>query len=108
VRRSRRTGDAKVRLFLRLNTDLNERLRAQTRYQGDLSRSIDEALTRADLNQIELVRAKAGKTAPGLTAVISTRANALLRSAAKQRGCSITVLANSALRSWLWEDDEVL
>ena len=105
VRRSRRTGDAKVRLFLRLNTDLNERLRAQTRYQGDLSRSIDEALTRADLNQIELVAAKAGRTAPGLTAVISTRANALLRSAAKQRGCSITVLANSALRNWLWEND---
>jgi hypothetical protein len=92
-------------LFLRLNADVNDRLRAQTRYQGDLSRSIDEALTRADLNQIELVPAKAGKSTPGLTAVISTRANALLRAAAKQRRCSINSLANSALRSWLWGND---
>jgi hypothetical protein len=92
-----------VRLFLRLNADVNERLRAQTRYQGDLSRSIDEALIGTDLNQVELVPAKPGRRTPGITAVISARANALLRSVAKQRACSITVLANSALRSWLWE-----
>ena len=33
-----------VRLFLRLTRDLNERLRAATRYQGDLSEYITDAL----------------------------------------------------------------
>jgi hypothetical protein len=33
-------------LFLRLNADVNERLRAMLRYQGELSRYIDEALFR--------------------------------------------------------------
>ena len=45
-----------MRLFLRLNADVNERLRALLRYQGELSRYIDEALTGADLNNIQLIR----------------------------------------------------
>jgi hypothetical protein len=90
-----------VRLFLRLNPDVNERLRALMRYQGELSRYIDEALTGIDLGEIELIPARPGKSTPGLTAVISARANSLLRSVARQRGCSITVLANSALHRWL-------
>lgn len=90
-----------MRLFLRLNADLNERLRALMRYQGELSRYIDEALTLTDLRTIELIPARPGKSTPGLTAVVSGRADALLRSAARQRGCSITVIANSALRNWL-------
>ncbi len=34
-----------MRLFLKLSSDVNERLRAFMRYQGELSRHIDEALT---------------------------------------------------------------
>jgi len=90
-----------VRLFLRLNSDLNERLRALMRYQGELSRYVDEALTRIDLRSIELIQARPGRSTPGLTAVVSARANSLLRSVSQQRGCSITVLANSALQTWL-------
>ena len=90
-----------MRLFLRLNADVNERLRALLRYQGELSRYIDEALTQTDSDAVELVPARPGKSTPGLTAVISTRANSALRSIARQRGCSITVLANSALHAWL-------
>jgi hypothetical protein len=90
-----------VRLFLRLNADVNERLRALMRYQGELSRYIDEALTRTDLGSIDLIPARPGKRTPGLTAVVSARANSLLRSVSQQRGCSITVLANSALQNWL-------
>jgi hypothetical protein len=92
-----------VRLFLRLNEDVNERLRALMRYQGELSRFIDEALTRTDLSSIELIPARPGKSTPGLTAVISARANTSLRATAQQRGCSITALANSALCAWLAE-----
>ena len=43
-------GGSGVRLFLRLNADLNERLRALLRYQGELSRYIDEALVALQLN----------------------------------------------------------
>ena len=97
----RESGGEKVRLFLRLNADVNERLRSRLRYQGELSRYIDEALTATDLGQVDLISARPGKSTPGLTAVISTGADFLLRSAARRRGCSITVLANSALHSWL-------
>ena len=93
-----------MRLFLRLNADVNERLREKTRYQGDLSRCIDEALTDTDLSQLQLVPARPGKSTPGLTAVISMGADAQLRSTARERGCSITVLANSALHRWLWQN----
>ena len=93
-------GGSGVRLFLRLNVDLNERLRALLRYQGELSRYIDEALTGTILIRI-MVPCRPGKSTPGLTAVVSTRANSALRSVAQQRGCSITVLANSALQAWL-------
>lgn len=92
-----------MRLFLRLNADVNERLRSLMRYQGELSRYIDEALTMTDLGGIDLVVARPGKTTRGLTAVISSLANVSLRSVARQRGCSITVLANSALHNWLGE-----
>lgn len=90
-----------MRLFLRLNADVNERLRALLRYQGELSRYIDEALTKSDLDSVGLVPSRPGKATPGLTAVVSTRANTVLRSVAQQRRCSITVLANSALDAWL-------
>lgn len=90
-----------MRLFLRLNADVNERLRALLRYQGELSRYIDEALTETDLDSVGLVPSRPGKSTPGLTAVVSTRANSALRSVAQRRGCSITVLANSALQAWL-------
>ena len=36
------------RTFFRLGSNVNERLRALMRYQGELSRYIDEALTRFD------------------------------------------------------------
>ena len=40
---------ANVTLLLTLNPDLNEWLRAATRYQGDLSEYIAEALVSVDL-----------------------------------------------------------
>ena len=92
-----------MRLFLRLNADVNERLRAVLRYQGELSQYIDEALTETDLDTVYLVPARPGKATPGLTAVVSAQANSMLRSVAQRRGCSITVLANSALQNWLEE-----
>ena len=89
-----------MRLFLRLTTEVNDRLRTMMRYHGELSRYIDEALSAADLDGIELVAGGSGR-GRGITAVISHSANDRLRCAAKQRGCTVTALANSALREWL-------
>ena len=70
------------------------------RHHGELSRYIDEALSAADLDAIELLSGDAGR-GRGITAVISHSANDRLRCAAKVRGCTVTALANSALKQWL-------
>ena len=90
----------KVRLFLRLTMEVNDRLRTMMRYHGELSRYLDEALNAADLETVELLSAESGR-GRGVTAVISHSANDRLRSTAKQRGCTVTALANSALKEWL-------
>lgn len=90
-----------MRLFLRLTSDVNDRLRIMMRQRGDLSRYVDAALTSMDLATVELESVMPGRSAPALTAVISGRANARIRSTAKRRGCTVTTLANSALRKWL-------
>ena len=89
-----------MRLFLRLTTEVNDRLRTMMRYHGEVSRYIDEALTTADLGAVQLLSGDSGR-GRGITAVISHSANDRLRCAAKQRGCTVTALANSALREWL-------
>ena len=91
----------RVRLFLRLTADVNDRLRALTRYHGELSRYIDDALTSLDLASIELMPVTIGRPAQGITAIVSGSANTRVRAAAKRRGCTVTALANSALDKWL-------
>lgn len=91
----------KVRLFLRVTSDVNERLRFMMRHRGDLSRYVDMALTSTELATVELESVMPGRSAPALTSVICGRANARVRSTAMQRGCTVTTLANSALRKWL-------
>lgn len=90
-----------MRLFLRLTSDVNERLRFMMRHCGDLSRYVDPALTSTDLGTVELELVTPGRSAPALMALSSGRPNARVRSAARQRGCAVTTLANSALRKWL-------
>jgi transcriptional regulator of aromatic amino acid metabolism len=70
------------------------------RYHGELSHYVDEALTAADLEAVQLLSGDSGR-GRGITAIISHSANDRLRSAGKQRGCTVTVLANSALKEWL-------
>ena len=91
----------RVRLFLRLTADVNDRLRALMRYHGELSRYIDDALTSLDLASIELMPVTIGRRARGITAIVSGSANTRVRAAAKRRGCTVTALANSALDKWL-------
>lgn len=90
-----------MRLFLRLTEEVNNLLRDAMRYRGDLSRQVEEALISTDLATVELPVSGRGRAVRGLTAMISGRANARLRTAARQRDCSVTTLANSALHRWL-------
>jgi hypothetical protein len=93
----------RVRLFLRLTTEVNNRLRILMRYHGELSEYIDQALLSFDLRSIDLIPVGVGRRTRGMTAVISGIANTRLRSAARRRGCTVTELANSALHKWLGE-----
>lgn len=90
----------KVRLYLRLTSEVNERLRESMRHRGDLSRQIDEALSGTDLAAVELSTIRSGRTSQALTAIVSGRASRQLRDIARQRGCSVNALANNALRAW--------
>jgi hypothetical protein len=91
----------RVRLFLRFNNGCERSLRILMRYHGELSRYIDDAVTSLDLASIELMPVTLGKRARGITAIVSGSANTRVRAAAKQRGCTVTALANSALDKWL-------
>lgn len=57
-----------MRLFLRLTTEVNDRLRTMMRYHSELSRYIDEALTSVDLEAVELLSGDSGR-GRGITAV---------------------------------------
>jgi hypothetical protein len=90
-----------VPLFLRLTRVVNNLLRDALRYRGDLSRQVDKVLISTDLTSVRLVAAAPGRIAHALTAMISGRPTARLRTAAKQKGCSVTALADSVLYQWL-------
>jgi hypothetical protein len=91
----------RVRLFLRLTLDVNDRLRTMTRYHGDLSQFIEQALTSIDLETLELMPGTRGKGPPAITAIVSRYANDRLRATAERRKCSLTMLANSTLTAWI-------
>src|SRR5260370_1748371 len=75
----------RVRLFLRLTTDVNDRLRTLMPYQVQLSRYIDEALTSSDPPGVEQVPAAVGRTSHAITALISYPPNGDLGAAPRRR-----------------------
>jgi hypothetical protein len=93
--------EAKSAAVSALNTDVNDRSRILMRYYGELSRYIYDAVTSLELASIELMPVTLGKRARGITAIVSGSANTRVRAAAKQRGCTVTARANSALDKWL-------
>jgi hypothetical protein len=74
-----------------------------TRYHGELSLFIDQALTSLDLLSIELRIGALCRGSKAITAIVSRSANARVRAAAQQRHCTLTAIANSALNEWLGE-----
>lgn len=91
----------KMKLFIRLTSEINDGLRTLMRYRGDLSRLIEDALTTTDLYKVALLSPTSSSEAKGTTASTGERAGARLKAAATYRRCSANTLANSAIAAWL-------
>ena len=91
----------KMKLFIRLTSEINDGLRALLRYRGDLSRFIEEALTTTDLYRVALLSPNSVCDAKGTTVSTGKLVGARLKAAATHRRCSVNSLANSAIAAWL-------
>jgi len=98
---TRLDSSKKMKLFIRLTSEIDHRLRRLLRYRGDLSRFIEDALTTTDLYKVALLSPKYASEAKGTTASTGKRAWARLNAAATYRRCSANTLANSAIAAWL-------
>ena len=91
------------KLVIRLLPGLNEHLRAEMRYRGDLQSMILEAINSVDLESVRLVElaseTRMSTTMIGLPATIHTH----LKNLAKARNASMNVMVNTAVAHWLAE-----
>jgi hypothetical protein len=89
------------KLVIRLLPELNELLRAEMRYRGDLQSMILEAINSVDLENVRLVEliseTRMGTTMIGLAPAIHTH----LKDLAKARNTSMNVIVNTAIAHWL-------
>ena len=89
------------KLVIRLLPGLNEHLRAEMRYRGDLQAMILEAINSVDLEDVRLVEliseTRMSTTMIGLAPAI----HAHLKNLAKARSASMNVMVNTAVAHWL-------
>src|SRR6266446_8479282 len=87
---------------VRLLIALDKMLRAQRRYQGDLSASINDALLAVNLNTVKLVilQGKKKQIATETQVVLLRRLIRRIRRIADARACSINQLVNSGLMAY--------
>jgi hypothetical protein len=87
---------------VRLLIALDKMLRAQRRYQGDLSASINDALLAVNLNTVKLVtlQGKKKQIARETQVVLLRRLIRRIRRIADARACSINQLINSGLMAY--------
>jgi hypothetical protein len=89
------------KLVIRLLPGLNEHLRAEMRYRGDLQAMILEAINSVDLEDVRLVEliseTRMSTTMIGLAPAI----HAHLKHLAKARNASMNVMVNTAVAHWL-------
>jgi len=97
----RRNPDFEV-FNVRLLIALDKMLRAQRRYQGDLSASINDALLAVNLNTVKLVtlQGKKKQIAKETQVVLLRRLIRRIRRIADARACSINQLINSGLMAY--------
>ena len=89
------------KMVIRLLPGLDEHLRAEMRYRGDLQSMILEAINSVDLEKVRLVdlfcETRLSTTSIGLAIPIHSK----LKSLAKSRSASMNVLVNTAVAHWL-------
>ncbi len=103
TKRPRRTRQASAvrKLVIRLLPGINEHLRAEMRYRGDLSTMILEAINTVDLETVRLVDLSTETHIPTTTVALPTQIHAGLKTLAKSRNTSMNVLVNTAVAHWL-------
>ena len=98
---ARKRRPAVRKLVIRLLPGLDEPLRAEMRYRGDLQSMILKAIHSVDLGKVRLVDldvdTRLGTTTIGLPATV----HAHLKSLAKARNTSMNVMVNTAVAHWL-------
>ncbi len=89
------------KLVIRLLPVINEHLRRELRYRGDLSAMIIEAVNSADLRTVRLVDLANDTRMSTTTIALPPPLHAQIKAAAKARGASMTELVNTAVAHWL-------
>ena len=89
------------KLVIRLLPGLNDHLRAEMRYRGDLQSMILEAVNSVDLESVRLVEliseTRMSTTMVGVPPLIHKH----LKDLAKARNTSMNVMVNTAIAHWL-------
>lgn len=74
-----------MKLFIRLTSDINARLRGLLRYRGNLSRFVEEAVTTTDLYRVPLLSSSGVRGTKGTTASTDSQSRTPLKEAATYR-----------------------
>ena len=89
------------KLVIRLLPGINEHLRSEMRYRGDLSAMIMEAINSVELRTVRLVDLANDTRLSTTTIAIPPPLHAQLRTIAKSRSASMNEMVNTAVAHWL-------
>jgi hypothetical protein len=96
-----RQRSAVRKLVIRLLPGINEHLRGEMRYRGDLSTMIMEAIGTVDLKTVRLVDLSTDTHIATTTVALPKPIHADLKAISKTRNTSMNVLVNTAVAYWL-------
>jgi predicted transcriptional regulator len=89
------------KLVIRLLPGLEEHLRAEMRYRGDLQSMIMEAINSVDLESVRLVElASETRMSPTMIS-LQPKVHTYLKDLAKARNTSMNIMVNTAIAHWL-------
>jgi hypothetical protein len=89
------------KLVIRLLPGLNEHLRREMRYRGDLSAMIIEAINAVDLKRVPLVDLASDTRLGTTTIALPPPLHAQIKTIAKARTASMNEIVNTAIAHWL-------
>lgn len=89
------------KLVIRLLPGINEHLRSEMRYRGDLSSMIIGAINSVDLETVRLVDLASDTRLPTTTIALTPAMHARIKTAAKARNASMNEIVNTAVAHWL-------